>query len=288
MFLIGVISSIIAAVLQGLNYAITKSCQDTYHIYGFRMLIAEQLAIAFIVFWPFTFFKYYEFFEWRIILGLLEINIPFLMAQYFMIMALRSSDASIVSPLLVLKIPILTAISLILFHDSFELHQYFAITAILLLSWVFSSLSGQIRIRALIFIFAACFCYVLADIATVTLAKTFKAPPIEQAIILNIYNYIAALVFFIPCAFIKKVKLNDMYNCKYVAITWIVSSTLMVIAFNLSGVVSGNIIQSLRGAFGIVIVMMFFKDQIIDHKTKWQTKVTLSLLMTLSVVCFYI
>ena len=269
MFLIGVISSIIAAVLQGLNYAITKSCQDTYHIYGFRMLIAEQLAIAFIVFWPFTFFKYYEFFEWRIILGLLEINIPFLMAQYFMIMALRSSDASIVSPLLVLKIPILTAISLILFHDSFELHQYFAITAILLLSWVFSSLSGQIRIRALI-------------------AKTFKAPPIEQAIILNIYNYIAALVFFIPCAFIKKVKLNDMYNCKYVAITWIVSSTLMVIAFNLSGVVSGNIIQSLRGAFGIVIVMMFFKDQIIDHKTKWQTKVTLSLLMTLSVVCFYI
>ena len=65
MFLIGVISSIIAAVLQGLNYAITKSCQDTYHIYGFRMLIAEQLAIAFIVFWPFIFFKYYEFFEWR-------------------------------------------------------------------------------------------------------------------------------------------------------------------------------------------------------------------------------
>ncbi|EFY07155.1 hypothetical protein [Succinatimonas hippei] len=61
MFLIGVISSIIAAVLQGLNYAITKSCQDTYHIYGFRMLIAEQLAIAFIVFWPFIFFKYYEF-----------------------------------------------------------------------------------------------------------------------------------------------------------------------------------------------------------------------------------
>lgn len=288
MFLIGVISSIIAAVLQGLNYAITKNCQDAYHIYGFRMLIAEQLAIAFIVFWPFVFFKYYEFFEWQIILGLLEINIPFLLAQYCMIMALRSSDASIVSPLLVLKIPILTAISLVVFHDSFELHQYFAIAAILLLSWIFSSLSGQIRIRALIFIFAACLCYVLADIATVMLAKTFDAPPIEQAIILNIYNYIAALVFFIPCAFIKKVKLNDMYNCKYVALTWIVSSTLMVIAFNLSGVVSGNIIQSLRGVFGIIIVMMFFKAQIVDHKTKWQTKVTLSLLMTLSVVCFYL
>lgn len=288
MFLIGVISSIIAAVLQGLTYAITKNCQDAYRIYGFKMLIAEQLAMAFIVFWPFVLFRYYEFFEWRLIVGLLEINIPFLLAQYFMIMALRASDASIVSPLLVLKIPILTAISLILFHDSFELLQYFAIAAILLLSWIFSSLSGQIRIRALIFIIATCFCYVLADIATVMLTKTFAAPPIEQAIILNCYNYIAALIFFIPCAFIKKVKFNDVYHCKYVALTWIVSSTLMVIAFNLSGVVSGNIIQSLRGAFGIVIVMLFFKDQIIDHKTKWQTKVTLSLLMTLSVVCFYI
>lgn len=52
MFLIGVISSIIAAVLQGLTYAITKNCQDAYRIYGFKMLIAEQLALASLFFGP--------------------------------------------------------------------------------------------------------------------------------------------------------------------------------------------------------------------------------------------
>ena len=91
MFLIGVISSIIAAVLQGLNYAITKSCQDSYHIYGFRMLIAEQLAIAFIVFWPFIFFKYYEFFvliELMFIMSLAPIWIdPFWILAGFILLA---------------------------------------------------------------------------------------------------------------------------------------------------------------------------------------------------------
>ena len=205
-----------------------------------------------------------------------------------MMQSIRVSDASIVSPLLVLKIPVLAAISIVLFKDSYAIHQYLAIAAILLLSWYFSSLSGQIKLKALIFVFLASSCYVLSDIAITNYAKKFAVHPIEQVMIANCFNYIAGALFFLPCAFIKKVKVKDVYNCKYVALSWIISVTLIVMGFNLSGLVSGTIIQSLRGAFGIIIALLFFRNEMADHGARWQLKIAISILMTLAVASFYL
>ena len=288
MVLIGIIASIFAAIGQALNYALTKDCQEKHRIYGFRMLIGAHIGMGFIMLWPFLFCSYYTYFEWEHLIDLFKINLPFLFAQYCMMQSIRVSDASIVSPLLVLKIPVLAAISIVLFKDSYAVHQYLAIAAILLLSWYFSSLSGQIKLKALMFVFLASFCYVLSDIAITDYAKKFAAHPIEQVMIANSFNYIAGAIFFLPCAFMKKVTAKDIYNCKYVALSWIIAVTLIVIGFNLSGLVSGTIIQSLRGAFGIIIALIFFRNEIMDHGARWQLKVAISILMTLSVASFYL
>ena len=288
MVLIGIIASIFAAIGQALNYALTKDCQEKYHIYGFRMLIGAHIGMGFILLWPFIFCSYYTYFEWEHLIDLFKINLPFLFAQYFMMQSIRASDASVVSPLLVLKIPVLAAITILLFKDSYAVHQYLAIAAILLLSWYFSSLSGKINLKALLFVFLASSCYVMSDIAITVYAKKFAVHPIEQVMIANCFNYIAGALFFLSCALIKKVTVKDVYNCKYVAISWIVAVTLIVIGFNLSGIVSGTIIQSLRGAFGIIIALLFFRNEMADHGAKWQLKVAISILMTLSVASFYL
>ena len=111
MVLIGIIASIFAAIGQALNYALTKDCQEKHRIYGFRMLIGAHIGMGFIMLWPFLFCSYYTYFEWEHLIDLFKINLPFLFAQYFMMQSIRVSDASIVSPLLVLKIPVLAAIS---------------------------------------------------------------------------------------------------------------------------------------------------------------------------------
>ena len=288
MAIIGIFASIIAAVFQALNYAISKKCQETYHLYGLKVLIASHIGMGFILLWPFIFLRYYSYFEWNHLIDLLKINIPFLMAQYFIFLSLRVSDASIVSPLLVLKLPVLTGISVVLFHDTFTAFQYSAIAFILVISWIFSSLSGQIKFKALLFVFITCCGYVTSDIAITEYTKKFATNVFEQSLIANSYNYIAGALFFIPCAFIKGVTIKDIYHCRYISLIWIISVLFIVIGFKLSGVVSGNIIQTLRGPFGIIITLLFFKDQILDHGEHWKRKIFLSILMTLAVVVFYI
>ena len=58
--------------------------------------------------------------------------------------------------------------------------------------------------------------------------------------------------------------------------------------FNLSGLVSGTIIQSLRGAFGIIIALLFFRNEMTDHGARWQLKIAISILMTFAVASFYL
>lgn len=289
--LIGIIASLLGAIGQALNYAVTKDCQVKYQIVGLKLLAGTFIFMGAMLTIPLVLLGYYHYFELSQITYLIRINVPFLLAQYFMFCALRSSDASIVSPLLALKIPVLCLITFIFFDLSLELIQYVAIALIIVIACIFSGISGTIRLKSLIFVVLATSCYVLSDIGITSYAKAMPVDSkIEQVLIVTCLNYIAAGLIFVPFCPILHLGVKEIWNTRNAAITWIVSATFCVIGFNLSGLVSGTIIQSLRGVVGVVISFVFYRHETVGSLSRktFYLKVVLSIAMVLAVALFYV
>ncbi|MGY2574240.1 hypothetical protein [Vibrio sp. C8] len=85
-----------------------------------------------------------------------------------------------------------------------------------------------------------------------------------------------------------KVSFKMVYQTKWVALAWFVAVIFLIIGFNISGVVSGNVVQSLRGVIGVLLAYLFFSSQMKQPAPIWCKKLTASIGMFVAVVLFYI
>ncbi len=86
----------------------------------------------------------------------------------------------------------------------------------------------------------------------------------------------------------NKVSITMVYQAKWVGFAWFSGVILLVIGFNLSGVVSGNIVQSMRGIIGIALAFVFFRHQINQPMSLWKNKMITALIMVAAIGLFYI
>ncbi|MGY2574239.1 hypothetical protein [Vibrio sp. C8] len=128
--LFGVVASFLGATLQALNYTLTQICQQKYHIDGVKLLVAAHVCIGLFALVLTLSFGYRQLIEFDLALDFLKINAPYLLALYLLINAIRLSDASVASPLLALKIPVLAAISIVFFGAEFNLAQGLSIVSL--------------------------------------------------------------------------------------------------------------------------------------------------------------
>ena len=285
----GFIASFLAAFFQATNYILTQRCQQNFNIDGVKLLIAVHVAIGVFAAYPVLFMGYWRLIEPSQTSDILLINLPYLFAQYMLIKAIKLSDASVVSPLLAIKIPVLAMISVAMFNAEFALMQWLSILLILLIAWRFSALSGKIAMKPLLLVLAASVGYSFADMAIAQFSKEIiQSNPFEQSVVTISINYfICGLgsLFLMP---VKGVTFKMVYQVKWVAIAWLIAVVFLLIGFNMTGVVTGNVIQSLRGVIGVLLAFFFFRHQINQSKVLWQKKLFGAAMMFVAVGTFYL
>ncbi|WCE31780.1 hypothetical protein [Vibrio sp. SCSIO 43137] len=287
--LIGVLASFLGATFQALNYALTQSCQQKYSIDGVKLLVAVHVCMGFLALVPTVLFGYWQLFELDLAWDFFKINAPYLLGQYLLINAIRLSDASIASPLLALKIPVLAAISILFFDAEFTAMQGISIGLILALGWYFSAMSGKINLTPLLLILSASLFYSLSDMAITELSHNLiQASPIEQSFVTICLNYTVCGLFSILFMKPMKVSFRMTYQAKWVGLAWFVAVIFLIIGFNISGVVSGNVVQSLRGVIGVMIAFLFFRHQVNQPVSIWYKKLIAAAGMVASVALFYL
>ncbi|MDG3086553.1 EamA family transporter [Vibrio hannami] len=287
--LLGVIASFLGATFQALNYTLTQSCQQKYNIDGVKLLVAVHVCIGLFALIPTLVFGYWRLIELDLAWDFFKINAPYLIAQYLLINAIRRSDASIASPLLALKIPVLAVISIVFFGAEFNLMQGISIGLILSLGWYFSSMSGKIDIAPLMLVLGASVFYSLSDMSITQLSHNLiDASPVEQSFATICINYLVCGVFAIPLMKPMKVSFKMAYQAKWVALAWFVAVIFLIIGFNISGVVSGNVVQSLRGVIGVILAYLFFRHQVKQPASVWRKKLIAAAGMFGAVALFYL
>lgn len=263
----GLICGFLAALSQALNYTFSKDCQEKFNLHGFRQLIAVHVFMFILSFIPFAFFGFYKYLSLQLLWYETLVIAPYLAAQYIMIKVFDANDASVVSPLMTMKIPILAMISIIFMGKEFGVLQFCAIAMIICLGLYFSSLSGRARPLLLLVIAFACLMFCLSDIAMTSLTHKLGLPRLEAVRVGAVYEYLFCGVLALPFMYKTKVTLKSAYHAKWVAITWYFCTLTFIVTFNVNGVVEGNIIQTLRSVIGVLIAYIFYRKYIKDRNT---------------------
>lgn len=273
---LGLMLGLFGATCQAANYAFTKDCQQKYSLTGMRLLISTHLLMFAAVVLPFFLCGHVLYLNAQTAFYTMCIVVPYLGGTYFINRAIGLADASIVSPLLTIKIPILAMISLCLMDKIFSVQQTAAIIIILSLGWYFSSLSGRIAFGSLLCVGVGCLCYCLSDMAiSVLLMPYFKTMGVdswmEQVFMGITFEYTACGLLALPFLFTGgqrfKVKPVNAWQTRWITVSWLLNMVGIVSCFNLDGVVEGNIVQSLRSVIGVIIAYLFYRKYIKDHTT---------------------
>ncbi|RQW62020.1 EamA family transporter [Vibrio viridaestus] len=284
----GIIASFIGAFFQALNYFVTQVSQRGHNYSATQILIAIHICMAVILAFPLIFLGYWQYFSFSDYELLLRANIPYLLGQFLLFSAIRISDSSIVSPLLVLKIPAIALVSIFIFHSELSTIQWLSIAIIIYLAYSISSTSGKLDIKPALFVLGASICYGFSDIGITEYTKLYPQLSVTESTMVTVtINYFFCGVVMLIVAPMFKVPLSAAYHMKWSAVTWIVGVVLLVIGFKISGVLEANVIQSLRGVLGVLISFVALRIPLNKENGVWMTKFKLSLLMVGGVGLFY-
>ena len=287
---LGIILGFLGALCNASNYAFSKDCVEKFGLRGIRQLIVVHVSL-FILMIPFIFlFDLVNHLSTQVILDTVYIIVPYLIAQYLLIMLLPATGRSVVSPLLTLKMPVVAGISFIFVGQVFEPKQIFSVALIIMLGFYFSSLSGKIKLMPLMMMFLICLGYAGADYGTVIFMHHYEGTTIEKGIAVIVWQYVILGLIAIPLMFlVKPLHLHPIHinQCKWATLSWLAGTFCWVGCFYLAGVVEGNIIQSLRCVIGVLIAYIFYRKYIKDPNT-FKKKLFISAGMFTAVFIYYI
>lgn len=284
----GILLGFLGALFQSFNYAFAKDCAEKYALKGLRQLIVVHIGLGLMVVIPFFALNLIEHISTQLIFDTLWSSVPYLVAQYLMIVTLTMTDSSVVSPLLTLKIPVLALIAVSLLDQSFNLNQIIAIFMIIALGFIFSSISGRIKLLPLFLVTVVGFMYAVSDLGMAAFMDHYPGDRLSSIIALICYQFMFCGIIALPFLWIKSYNLS-FAHVKYsgkIAVTWMISDIFFVTSFNLAGVVQTSIVQSLRSVLGVVIAYLFYSQYIKDHNT-FKKKMAIAVFMFIAVTLYY-
>lgn len=289
--MIRIIASFMGAVFQATNYFVTQRSQRGHNYNTVQILIATHMGMGLVLLIPLLGLSYWRYFSFNDIGIIIQTNLPYLIAQFLLFSAIKLSDSSVVSPLLVLKIPALACISILLFDKQLEPLQWGAIAIIVYLAYSISTLSGKLEIKPALLIMGACICYGISDLGITAYTKNLGDLPLQERIFIAItINYMLCAIVMLPFVRLCKVPLKAIGHLKWSAITWLVAVALLVVGFSLSGVVEANVAQSTRGVIAVFMgyTAIRLSNNVFTDKRQWHSKMIVSSLMVAGVALFYL
>jgi drug/metabolite transporter (DMT)-like permease len=180
----------------------------------------------------------------------------YLSGQLCLFRAVKVTDASRISPLLGLKLLVLSFTAVLLFSERITPLQWLAVGISLVAAVGLNYSGGGIPWRGLLAIGGACVAYAFSDLSIVAMTKVLAPHHEFKGILLG-----ASLAYIlsggIGVALASLGPPEDRTAQKWkdalpVAVTWFAAMIFLFVCFRLLGAVFGNIVQSMRGPFSIL------------------------------------
>jgi len=179
----------------------------------------------------------------------------YMTGQTVLFLALRRSDASRVSPLLAFKIVILAVITVTALGGSLTGLQWSGVLLAVLAAFVLNYTGGRLPRQTMLAIAAACLAYSLADLNIVFLVGALGRLGRLHASVLGVCmgNAICGVVGVLLWSRMRPGTARDLPYALPFALCWLAGVALIFGCFATVGAVFGNILQSTRGLFSILL-----------------------------------
>lgn len=293
--LTGILLGLCAATAQSLSYLflrvfVVRFRGSTLPLLVMSHLIMGALSMAMLPFiWPASMPP-----AGQLLPPLLGASLYYMAAQAFLFVALRHTDASRVSPLLGLKIVILTGLSMLMLHQHYSLIQWTAVLLCLASAMILNGSGGGLGLKTIGVILLVCTGYSLSDINIKQLIDCFAYLDLLHSSLLSVcLSYVVcgavsvmALVWIRPSS-----RVMWMQTVPF-ALMWFVAMLFLFACFQIIGVVYGNIVQSTRGLISICLGSLISAAGFVHLERKitrgvLYRRAAAALIMLLAIALFY-
>jgi drug/metabolite transporter (DMT)-like permease len=254
--LFGVLMGFAAATAQSISYLFGKRYSRRFPDRSLNLLALSHIWMGSFAFVGFFLLLPDQWPAWNELAGPLAAAVGFyLMGQLFLFLALQTSDASRVAPLLGLKILILVIIGLLFRGQSFTFWQFVAVFFSLTAAWLLSETGGRLKPVAWLWILLACAHYSIADISIRTVVLEFDYLGLAHASMFSscLAFLICGMIGLILKLFIPKPQKGEWRIAFPFAVMWFLAMFFLYSCFGAIGVVFGGIVQASRGVISIVM-----------------------------------
>lgn len=294
MITLGIIFGLAAALSQSASYIFSRAYMKK-HKSTLQLLVFSHIIIGFFSTLLFLFIMpsdippVSEF-----ILPVLSCTLFYIGGQWAFFKALRRTEASRISPLLGLKILFIAGIFALFTGQNFSLMQWLAVFLGMIAALVLNWTGERIPRQSFGWLIAACIGFSLSDLSIKFSIDNLGASPIllrSICVAALCYALCGAMGLFMllkmkPSR--EKFRASLPFSC-----AWFAGALFLFACFGFIGPVFGNIVQSSRGVFSILIgaAVAHYGFLEIEKQTGMRIfiqRVIAAFLMTVSIALFYL
>lgn len=254
--ILGIVTGLLAALFQSGSYVFSRQFLAK-HNSSWLLIVYSQLAMGILGGITMLFVPFGELFRdpGRMLLTMGFWIVMMIVGQYAFFRTLREIEASRLASLLGMKILILAAISLVFLGGRISGLQTLAIfisaAAAMAMNW---SGGGKFTLKGCLWLFTTLVFYCLADLAETRLVLMVRSGSmIRDGIIIGGVSYFALGLVTLPALCRCKHSWKLLRDAAPFGFAWYYAMTLLFMCFGLLGTVFGNVVQSSRGLFSVLI-----------------------------------
>lgn len=252
----GVLLGLAAAICQSISYLFSRLFVTRRHRGAIRLLVLGHAAMgaASLAAVPMLFSPHTPSLD-RYILPLLGTSGFYLLGQLGLFLALHSSDASRVSPLLGLKVMMLAFFTVLVLHQHLAGAQWAAVTLSVAAAVLLSYSGGRLHGRAMLALLLACVFYCGSDLSIRVLVDRLAVlGPVRSVLWAVACSYVLSGgmgLALMPWA--GRGAMRDLPYAIPWAASWLAAMVFLYACFASIGVVFGNIVQATRGPLSVLL-----------------------------------
>ena len=177
--------------------------------------------------------------------------------QAGMFFLLKTVDASRVSPLLAVKVPMLALFYFAFFGEKYTPMQWLGVVLVIPAAWLLCKAGRRIPVRALLWLFFCCVFFAASDHCIKLVLAVFKdcGSVLRSSTLGFLAVYAAGGIYGaagMACGIVPTRREFTRYILPF-SVFWYFGIAVLFVCFAEIGIVNGNVVQSTRGLISVVI-----------------------------------
>lgn len=292
--IIGIVLGFLAATSQSLSYLCSRIYLDRrgdpLSLFVLSHLLIGIFSIVGLPFlWP------SDIPELRVYIWPLACCTLFYLAgQFCLFSALKNAEASMISPMLGLKVLFLALLSSLILGSRFSPLQWLSIGLCLCAAFTLNKIGGGISWKSILWTIGACLGYSFSDLNIKKLVDCFPDLDIfHRSLFTASMSYaLCGLICVVICV-VRRVSVKNIGKALPFSIFWFAGIIFLFSCFALIGPVFGNIVQSSRGIISVILGAIAAYAGLVNIESKTSRsvlfqRIAAAFFMTAAIALFYL